>query len=360
MSRVYILKTSPETVLDDYARLLKMAGVSQVLDPGKTTILKDNISWHFPYLSANTTPWQLEGVIRGLREQGFSRMSCVRNKTVVTSPFKGEKLNKYRPVMQKYDIPVLYNFCDTDMKWVRYEPKGEMLALDSIFPEGIFIPDYFIGKNIVHLPTVKCHVYTKTTGAMKNAFGGLLNNNRHYAHSNIHKVLVDLLVIQQEIHSGIFAVMDGTVCGNGAGPRTMEPVEKDYILAGSDQVAIDAIAAQMMGFDPMMIPYIRIAHELGLGVGNPKEIEIVGADIAGANFGFRTGTNAASGVGRLLWFGPLRRLQHMFFHTPLVYLFIFGSFLYHDYYWWPLKGKKKMKHLRAQGRWGRLFAQYPD
>ena len=43
----------------------------------------------------------------------------------------------------------------------------------------IRIPDYFIGKNIVHLPTVKCHIYTTTTGAMKNAFGGLLNHKRH-------------------------------------------------------------------------------------------------------------------------------------------------------------------------------------
>ena len=50
-----------------------------------------------------------------------------------------------------------------------------MRVLDQIFPEGIHVPDYFFGKNVVHLPTVKCHIYTTTTGAMKNAFGGLLN-----------------------------------------------------------------------------------------------------------------------------------------------------------------------------------------
>ena len=64
------------------------------------------------------------------------------------------------------------------------------------------IPDYFFGKNIVHLPTTKCHIYTTTTGAMKNAFGGLLNTRRHYTHSWIHETLVDLLAIQKEIHSG--------------------------------------------------------------------------------------------------------------------------------------------------------------
>ena len=60
------------------------------------------------------------------------------------------------------------------MKWVEYRPKAKMHVLHRIFPDGIQVPDYFFGKNIVHLPTVKCHIYTTTTGAMKNAFGGLL------------------------------------------------------------------------------------------------------------------------------------------------------------------------------------------
>ena len=74
-----------------------------------------------------------------------------------------------------YGIPVRYNFRDEDMRWVDYKPKARMLVLEKIFPEGIHVPDFFFGKNIVHLPTVKCHIYTTTTGAMKNAFGGLLN-----------------------------------------------------------------------------------------------------------------------------------------------------------------------------------------
>ena len=151
-----------------------------------------------------------------------------------------------------------------------------MRVLDRIFPEGIHIPDYFFGKNIVHLPTTKCHIYTTTTGAMKNAFGGLLNTRRHYTHSWIHETLVDLLAIQKEIHSGLFAIMDGTTAGNGPGPRTMYPVVKNVMLASADQVAIDAVSAKMMGFDPMSLDYIRLAHEERLGVGDPRDIEIVG------------------------------------------------------------------------------------
>ncbi len=58
---------------------------------------------------------------------------------------------------------------------------------------------------------------------------------------------------------------------------------KNVILASADQVAIDAVAAKMMGLDPMSIPFIRIAHEMGLGVGKPSDIELVGDDIADVN-----------------------------------------------------------------------------
>jgi uncharacterized protein (DUF362 family) len=274
-ARVAVLRVSPDTILSDIDRLMELGGVQAALAPGKTTILKDNISWHFPFPAANTTPWQLEGTIQALAARGFTDQVCVQNKTVVTNAFKGEDLNHYVPIFRQYDIPVLYNFKPEDMTWVPFKPKARMRVLPRIFPEGIHIPDYFFGKNIVHLPTVKCHIYTTTTGAMKNAFGGLLNTRRHYTHSWIHETLVDLLAIQREIHSGIFAVMDGTTAGNGPGPRTMYPVVKNVMLASDDQVAIDAVAAKMMGFDPMSLDYIRLAHEDRLGVGDPREITIV-------------------------------------------------------------------------------------
>ena len=357
-SRVAVLRVSPKTILQDLERLFELAGVRSALELDATTILKDNISWHFPFPGANTTPWQLEGTVLALRNAGYSDLSCVQNKTVVTNAFKGEDLNHYLPIFKRHNVPVLYNFRDEDMKWIVYKPKAKMLVLDTIFPEGITIPDYFFGKNIVHLPTMKCHIYTTTTGAMKNAFGGLLNTKRHYTHSWIHSTLVDLLAIQKEIHPGIFAVMDGTTAGNGPGPRTMKPVVKDFMLASADQVAIDAVSAKMMGFDPMSLEYIRRAHDAGLGVGRPEEIEIVGDDISNESWGFRVGDNGASRVGSFLWFGPLKSIQNLFFRTPLVNLFIIGSEAYHDFYRWPALDRRTYEKWLRSTAWGGLFQHY--
>ncbi|MCD4751648.1 MAG: DUF362 domain-containing protein [Anaerolineaceae bacterium] len=361
MSKVAILKTTPETVLEDYRRLCEIAGLKQALDPSAQTILKDNISWHLLYPSANTTPWQLEGTILGLQDQGFNDLVDVHNKTVVTIADLGDKYNKFGPVLEKYNIPKKYNFKPEDMSWIKYTPKTEMAVLNKIFPEGIFLPDFFFGKNIVHLPTVKTHSYTTTTGAMKNAFGGLLNINRHYAHTWIHDTLVDLLALQKEIHTGLFATMDGTTSGSGPGPRTLIPHQKNVILASSDMVAIDAVAAKIMGFDPMKMRYIAHATERKLGQGNPREIEIVGdVEAAEENWNFEVGVNLGTGAGMLLWRSPLKIFQKLLFHTPLVKLFIFASEYYHDHYWYPVKGKKVVNQWINESPWGQLFDSYPE
>ena len=59
-----------------------------------------------------------------------------------------------------------------------------------------------------------------------------------------------------------------------------------------------------------------------------------------------------------MWFGPMKKLQKLFFHTPLVNAFIFGSEAYHDYYRWPLKDKHTFEDWQKSTAWGRLFEAY--
>ncbi len=358
---VAVLYTTPDSVVDDYRRLCALAGLKEALDPSATTILKDNITWHHVFPGVNTTPWQLEGTIQGLHDHGFTDLSAVHNHTVVTVPERGEEDLKFKPVYERHGIPVLFNFKDEHMKWIPFKPSFKTLALHKVFPEGIYIPDYFVGKNIVHLPTVKTHSYTTYTGALKNAFGGLLNYRRHYTHTWIHETLVDLLAIGKEIHAGMFATMDGTTAGSGPGPRTVVPHDKNIILASDDQVAIDSVAAAMMGFNWRELPCIALAHEHGLGIGDPADISIVGdVEAAKDRWHFKVGVNLATGAGRLLWHDtPLRHMQKLFFQTPLVNLFIFASEFYHDTFWYRAKGVPVVKKWQSESPWGQLFASYP-
>ncbi|HUT75152.1 MAG TPA: DUF362 domain-containing protein [Armatimonadota bacterium] len=357
--KVAILKTTPETVLDDYGRLMRMADYERYLPKDKDTALKINISWHHWYPACSTAPWQLEGVIKAMLDDGYQRelIHGCHNRTVVVSAKRGEVANKHKPVIEKYGLRNIHLYEPTE-EWIIYQPRGEMLVLPEIFPDGIHLPKRMMGENIIHLPTMKTHVFTTMTGAMKNAFGGLLHERRHWTHSVIHETLVDLLTIQQEIHSGIFAVMDGTFAGDGPGPRCMVPYEKDFILASADQVAIDAIAAKMMGFDPMSLDFIRIAHERGLGCGNPTEIEVVGEDLIGVNFGFHRAQNTFASRGqKMIYWGPLKPLEKLLLRTVLAPWSYLASILYHDVYWYPCVGSGRVREA-LDTKWGKLFQRY--
>ncbi|NLP08832.1 DUF362 domain-containing protein, partial [bacterium] len=283
------------------------------------------------------------------------------NRTVVVDAHLGERENKQINVVQAHGLANIHLY--EGEEWINvHDAVGDLsakfLCLNQVFPKGFFIPKRFIGENIIHLPTIKTHIFTTTTGAMKNAFGGLLNERRHWTHPVIHETLVDLLMIQRHIHRGLFAVMDGTFAGDGPGPRCMTPYVKNILLASSDQVAIDAIAAQLMGFDPLSIKYIRLAHEQGLGCGDPKEIEIAGdSEAARENWKFVgpfTKMTFASRMQHRIYWGPLKKPLEWTLKTVLAPWSYIASVVYHDSFWYPLFAKQKMnKALNSE--WGRLF-----
>ena len=265
-------------VLDDYDRLFDLANARAHLDPSATTILKDNISWHFPFPAANTTPWQLEGTIRACARADYDDLVCVQNKTVVTDAFKGEDLNHYLPIFKHYDMPVLYNFKDEDMRWVRLSsPRRRMHVLRPDLPRGHPGPRLLLRQE--HRPP---------------ADGEVPHLHHH------HRGDEERLRRPAEHPPALHPLLDPRDAGRPAGHPEGDPLRplrghgrhhrrqrararapcipviKNVMLASADQVAIDAVAAKMMGFDPMSIEYIRLAHEDGLGVGDPRDIEVVG------------------------------------------------------------------------------------
>ena len=138
----------------------------------------------------------------------------------------------------------------------------------------------------------------------------------------------------------------------------VKPIVKNVILASSDQVAIDAVAAKLMGFDPLRIKYIRLAHEQGLGVGDPREIELVGDDLSGENWGFSVGYNSHSFLAWLAWYGPTKALQKVVLRTPIVAIPTLIGEIEQDYMYWPLKYRHIAREWRETTEWGALFKQY--
>ncbi|HMF32350.1 MAG TPA: DUF362 domain-containing protein [Candidatus Lokiarchaeia archaeon] len=373
---VFVVKTSPKTVLEDYQKLMHLAGYEQYYPKDQQILIKLNLSWSKFFPACSSPPWQVEGVLKTMSDDGYDphKLFTCENQTVVTNIERGLAGNRWGPIIKKYGawfVPL------TRIPFVPYKPKKPLLALDSkIFPGGFSIPQFYIGKPIIHLPTFKTHGHTgqeggdihKTSGgainggitcAMKNAFGGLLTKRRHFSHKYMSEVLVDLLMIQQDIHPAILAIVDGTVCGDGAGPRTMIPRIKNFLLAGYDQVAVDAVVARMMGFDPLHLPFIRIAHEMGLGMGDFDQIEVVGEDVSQENWHFNVKRSLVIWGDQSVRKGRLKVLEPVLYND---FLFNLGprmlSEVYHDFFWYHTTGKQRIQEF-MQTKWGKLFQTYP-
>jgi uncharacterized protein (DUF362 family) len=342
--------------LDDYTRLMRMAGYREFIDSGKDTLIKLNLSWTKFYPACSSQPWQLDGVLRTLLEDGFDpkRIFPVENKTVVTRPTQGADNNGWLSVLRKHRLEFVPL---TKVDWSVYRFNSEFLKIHEIFPDGIEIPTIYPGRQVIHLPTIKTHGHSVTTGAVKNSFGGLLKETRHHAHRFIHEVLVDLMLMQKELHPGIFAVVDGAICGDGAGPRTMTPKVKNYLLAGADPVAVDAVAAKMMGFDPLNIGYLRMCHERKIGIADPQRIEMIGEDVSGVNFGFRVRRSPVIAGDQMIRRGVLRPLEKLLLRSALSGWAPAASTVYHDFIWYPLIGMRRVRRFEQTG-WGKLWKSY--
>jgi uncharacterized protein (DUF362 family) len=351
-----VVRTRPETVLEDYARVMDLAGYRDTLARDRDTLIKLNLSWTKYFPSCSSQPWQVDGVIGKMLGDGFprERLIPIENKTVVTSPREGCRNNRWESVLKRHGLTFVPL---PEVEWQVYRFKSPLLKLNEIFPEGIQIPAMYPGRQILHLPTVKTHGHAVMTGSVKNSFGGLLREVRHYAHKYMHEVLVDLLYMQRELHPGIFTVMDGTVAGDGAGPRTMIPRVKNLLLAASDSLAIDAVAARLMGFDPLSIPFLRMAHERGLGVADPRRIEMVGDDVSMENFGFTTRRSLVIWGDQMIRRGFLRPLERLLLHSPLMVWAPFASNVYHDALWYPTVGRARIREF-MRTEWGQLFQRY--
>ena len=146
---------------------------------------------------------------------------------------------------------------------IRMDVNGRVL-------KKIEIAKSAVGRGILSLPKMKVHTLAGVTLGVKNLMG-LLPKPAIYMHRRIHEKLVDLLsVIKPE-----FTIVDGVIAGE-RDEMFPKPVKLGVVVAGEDVISVDAVSSYIMGFDPLKIPYIRMAHEIGIGNGDISSIEVIG------------------------------------------------------------------------------------
>ncbi|MGC8811765.1 MAG: DUF362 domain-containing protein, partial [bacterium] len=157
-------------------------------------------------------------------------------------------------------------------------PPGSMLKSISI-SKAVRQADFFINA-----PVLKTHVASTITVAMKNLKGTTTYaEKKRFHYFGLNKAIAELnAILKPNLH-----VVDGLIAMEGDGPLAGTPVGLNLLMAGYDAVAVDTIAARLMGIEPEEVPALTFAHTMGYGVGDEKEIRIIGTPITAVTQAFR-------------------------------------------------------------------------
>ncbi|MGI8423518.1 MAG: DUF362 domain-containing protein [Chloroflexota bacterium] len=346
-----MVRTSAETVLTDYRRVLDLSGCTALLRAAPDVVVYGNLTWSRYFPGGSSPPWQLDGVAGVAGETG-RKWQWVAGTGHTGRPRRGARDCRWPGALARHG----QKFEPLARTQILPYPKGRrLLALDTVLPAGLPVPRSLRGTVAVQLPTLKMHGLVGLAGAMENAWSAWLPEGGGAAAAHPHEVLVDLLLLQRETHSSICAVMDGSIVGDGAGPRTVEPREANVLLASTDPVALDAVAARLSGLDPFGIRYLALAYALGLGCADTDAIDVVGDAFEPGELQLHPRRAPAALARSVLEELRLARLEDWLFRRRWLSP---ASALYYDLLWMNAVGRTRLATFRASS-WGRLFATYP-
>ena len=257
--------------------LLPRAG--ELLKPGQRVLLKPNLlSSNDPIETAiNTHPEFVRAVAELFTERGckvFIGDSC--GNLARGSTEKAIAETKLDRVAEEVGAEIV-NFDKAACVEVEV-PNHRILARVRI-PRLVQEVDLF-----VTLPKLKTHELTLLTGAVKNQYGLIPGKGKKEIHMRAPKpaLLADAVLDVYSAARPHLAVMDAITGMEGKGPAAGDPRHMRLVLAGEDCLAVDAVAAKIMGFGRDAVDTIRLGRERGIGIGRLAEIKLLGLPLAEA------------------------------------------------------------------------------
>lgn len=254
--------------------LAPLGGMGAFVSPGQRVLLKVNLLARYaPERAVTTHPEVLRAVVREVLAAGGVPL-------VADSP--GGR-NTAASAARAFETSGMAAVCDD-------EGVGYRLLDDDVVrvanPAGALYGAFTLGRDVVEadvlisLPKLKTHGFMMMTGAVKNLFGcipGLEKAQYHVkvpAREDFAGMLVDLMLACRPALS----IMDGVVAMEGQGPAGGTPRQVGAVLASADSVALDVVAAAIIGLDPMEVYTNRAAADRGIGPAGLDGVDMAGAD----------------------------------------------------------------------------------
>jgi len=277
MNQVFGIKcrTYDQAEAKTQALLNMMGGIGAFVAEGEKIVLKANLLLPAaPEKAITTHPHIVTAVGRMVNQHGASAL-------VTDSPGAGYQYNE-RMMRRIYRVCGLEKACgeagialnfDTSAAPVSY-PNGKLIKRFEV------ITPVLNADGVINLCKLKTHLFMHMTGAVKNSFGVIPGLAKPGYHAKLHDTsrFADMLVDLSTFASPRLSVMDAVVGMEGEGPNNGDPRPIGLILASVNPLALDVVAGEIMGIDPMQNPVLQAAARRGLSPARLDEVELIGVE----------------------------------------------------------------------------------
>ncbi len=247
-----------------------LGGLDRLIGVKGLCLLKPNLLSPSPVSSAITThPAVVEAVGRAVRALGVETIAG-------DSPGRGD-------TVRAAEASGIAEACRRS--GVRVVPFDDEVTVKH--PSGKVCKEFVLARQaveagaIINLAKLKTHGFMVYTGAVKNMFGCIPGTKKARMHlryqqpSDFRIMLLDILTLLKPAVS----MIDAVIAMDGDGPSHGRPRPFGAVIASTDAVAADTVAMHLCKADPMRVPYLAAARDLGVGETRLSEIEVVGDDL---------------------------------------------------------------------------------
>jgi uncharacterized protein (DUF362 family)/NAD-dependent dihydropyrimidine dehydrogenase PreA subunit len=303
-NKVYIVKCdSYDAAEEKMAELFRlMGGVEKFAFRNEKIVLKVNIlRGAKPDKAVSTHPAVVSAVARLLNKAGNESIAA-------DSPGSGYKYNKIT-------LEKTYQTCGLveASKESGFELNLDCTYQEVSFTEGKLIKRFEVitpilqNKGVFNLCKMKTHVFMVMTGAVKNNFGVIPGLTKPGYHAKLHDTqhFADMLLDLAEFVSPRLSIMDAIVAMEGDGPGLGTPRKVGLLLGSTNQLALDIVAAEIMGITREQNPVLLAAEKRGMIPNDIKDVEVVGEDLSHIrirDFKLPSNIYGGAGLGSMPWY----------------------------------------------------------
>lgn len=250
---------------------------TKIIPPGSKVLIKPNLTaeenlWE---RGIHTSPLFMQALIEEVQKAKPAEIIIAEGTAIGLNTKKAFATNGYEEIAKKTGA-ILLDLYDGEYEDIP-TPPGSILKHIRISKE-VQQTDFFINA-----PVMKTHVATTISVAMKNLKGTTTyHEKKRFHYFGLSRAIAELnSILKPNLH-----VVDGLIAMEGDGPLAGTPVGLNLLMAGTNAVAVDIMAARIMGINPEEVPTLSLAQSMGYGISE-EEIKVLGASMAEVLHPFR-------------------------------------------------------------------------